>query len=83
MLEFMYNYPYEARIISNSNYIMENVYFPINWKDRFPEFYRDLTKYQKGGRNQHDDAPDAITGVVEQLHDKKAIKTIDKSLLGF
>ena len=44
---------------------MNHVLFPVNWQDRFPEFARDLLKFQKEGKNAHDDAPDALTGVYE------------------
>lgn len=54
-----------ARILSNSTGIMQNVFFPINWEDRWPEFAKDLKKYQKEGKNIHDDAEDCLTGVYE------------------
>lgn len=54
-----------ARILSNSTSVMNNLYFPVNWMDRWPEFANDITKYQKEGKNAHDDAPDALTGVYE------------------
>lgn len=54
-----------ARILSNSTGVMNNVYFPVNWEDRFPEFARDIRRYQRTGKNEHDDAPDALTGVYE------------------
>lgn len=54
-----------ARILSNSTGVMNNVLFPVNWQDRWPEFARDLLKYQKEGKNAHDDAPDCVTGVYE------------------
>lgn len=54
-----------ARILSNSTGVMNNVLFPMNWQDRWPEFARDLLKYQKEGKNAHDDAPDCLTGVYE------------------
>lgn len=54
-----------ARILSNSTSVMNNIYFPLNWEDRFPEFARDIRRYQKEGKNAHDDAPDALTGVYE------------------
>ncbi|HSH25847.1 MAG TPA: phage terminase large subunit, partial [Massilibacterium sp.] len=55
-----------ARILTNSGYVMEHIYFPANWKDKWPEFYRDITTFQKEGKNKHDDAPDALTGIAEQ-----------------
>lgn len=54
-----------ARILSNSTSVMNNVYFPVNWEDRFPDFAKAIKKYQKEGKNEHDDAPDALTGVYE------------------
>ena len=54
-----------ARILSNSTSVMNNIYFPVNWEDRFPEFAKDIKKYQREGKNAHDDAPDALTGVYE------------------
>lgn len=54
-----------ARILSNSTSVMNNVYFPANWEDRWPEFARDIKRYQREGKNAHDDAADALTGVYE------------------
>lgn len=56
-----------ARILSNSTWVMEHIYFPANWRDRFPDFYDAMTRYQKEGKNAHDDAPDAVTGIAEKL----------------
>lgn len=55
----------QARIFSNSASVMANVYFPSNWIDRFPEFADAILRYQKEGKNLHDDAPDCLTGVYE------------------
>lgn len=55
----------KARILTNATWIMENVFFPANWKDRWGQLYTDLYKYQREGKNAHDDAPDALTGVSE------------------
>jgi predicted phage terminase large subunit-like protein len=54
-----------ARILSNSTSVMNNIYFPVNWEDKFPEFARAIKEYQREGKNAHDDAPDALTGVYE------------------
>lgn len=56
-----------ARILSNATWVMNHVYFPVNWKDRFPEYYDAMIKYQKEGKNKHDDAPDATTGISEKI----------------
>lgn len=55
-----------ARILSNSTWVMSHIYYPVNWKDRWPEYYDVMTSYQKEGRNKHDDAPDATTGIAEK-----------------
>lgn len=62
----------QARILSNSVFVMEHIYFPANWKDRWPEFYKALTEYQKEGKNKHDDASDTITGLAEIVSKPKA-----------
>lgn len=61
----------EARILSNSTWVMEHIYFPLNWHLLYPDFYKAMATYQREGKNKHDDAPDAITGVAEMLNGKK------------
>lgn len=55
----------QARILSNSTAVMNNIYFPANWEDRFPEFARHIKHYIRDGKNEHDDAEDCLTGVYE------------------
>ncbi|MDU4939607.1 MAG: phage terminase large subunit [Clostridium sp.] len=71
-----------ARILSNSSWVMDHIYYPANWRDRWPEYYKAMTKYQREGKNKHDDAPDATTGVAEQFNNKKKVKVGSKSKLG-
>ena len=59
-----------ARILSGSTWIQNNMYFPINWRDKFPEYYSAMISYQKEGKNKYDDAPDATTGIKEKLENK-------------
>ena len=56
-----------ARILSNSTWVMDHIYFPVNWKDRWPDYYEAMNRYQKEGKNPHDDAPDATTGIAEKV----------------
>ncbi len=56
-----------ARILSNATWVMEHVYFPANWKERFPAYYDAMIKYQREGKNKHDDAPDCTTGIAERV----------------
>ena len=58
----------KARIVSNSAWVQHHIYFPVNWRDRFPEYYAAMMKYQREGKNAHDDAPDATTGVAETMY---------------
>ena len=57
----------QSRILTNSNFVMEHVYFPELWAQRFPEFYHAISSYQGKGKNKHDDAADALTGLVEMI----------------
>lgn len=63
----------EARILTNSPYIMNHVFFPVGWENKWGEFYKALYEYQREGKNAHDDAPDALTGCVEKAI-RKGIK---------
>ena len=57
----------EARILSNSATVLHNLRMPKDWHLRWPEFYAHLTTYRRLFRaNRHDDAPDALTGIVER-----------------
>ncbi|WP_245585903.1 phage terminase large subunit [Paenibacillus pinihumi] len=57
-----------ARIVSNATWVMQHIYFPLNWRDRWPDFYKAMTAYQREGKNAYDDAPDATTGVAETMY---------------
>ncbi len=57
-----------ARIQSNATWVMNHVYMPKNWRDRWPQFAADITKYQREGKTAHDDAPDALTGIAEKIN---------------
>lgn len=64
-----------ARILSNSTWVMDHLYYPVNWRDRWPEYYSAMTKYQREGKNKHDDGPDATTGVAENC-DKQGMTVL-------
>lgn len=57
----------QSRIFSNSARVTNLVYMPHDWERRWPLFAQALKAYRKEGRNAHDDAPDALTGVVERF----------------
>lgn len=68
-----------SRILTNSTFVMEHIYFPVNWSDRWPEFYQAVTTFQKVSKNKNDDAPDTLTGIAEMIDTKKKAKAV-KSL---
>lgn len=57
-----------ARIISNATWVMNHIYYPVNWRDRWPEYHKAMTTYQREGKNQHDDGPDCTTGICETMY---------------
>lgn len=58
----------KARILSNATWVMSHIYYPKNWRSKWPEYYTAMKKYQRDGENKHDDAPDATTGVAETMY---------------
>jgi len=56
-----------ARILVNSASLMRNVLMPEGWDKKWPAYYKAMTTYKRVGANDHDDAPDATTGIVEML----------------
>lgn len=62
-----------ARILTNSTWVQDHIYFPVNWRDRWPEYAKAMLSYQKEGKNAHDDAPDATTGVAEHFNKKGGV----------
>jgi conserved hypothetical protein len=67
-----------ARIFSNSALVNSDVAFPENWDKKWREFYNAITTYRKDNKRRaaHDDAPDALTGVVEMRLRKAGRKKI-------
>ncbi len=66
----------EARILSNSATVIQNVYMPEGWKQRWNELSNHLTTYRRSYRsNRWHDAADVVTGVVErEMVTKRASK---------
>ncbi|MGF3075728.1 phage terminase large subunit [Facklamia sp. P12955] len=56
-----------ARILTHASWCMEHIYFPEGWHNKWPELYEQLMSFQKEGKNKHDDAPDSLTGVAEDV----------------
>lgn len=56
-----------VRIFTHSAEVQNLVYFPSGWETLYPQYYSAMSAYRKEGRNEHDDAPDATTGIVENF----------------
>lgn len=67
-----------VRIFSNSALVNSDVAFPERWDKKWREFYNAITTYRKDNKRRatHDDAPDALTGVVEMRNRKAGRKKI-------
>lgn len=61
----------EARIISAAGLVNELIAMPVDWHIRFPEFYSEISRFDKVfKKNKNDDGADALTGVVENIERK-------------
>ena len=56
-----------SRILTGATGVMQNVIFPEEWKSMYPKFYKDVTQFQRLGKNKVDDCVDVLTGIYEQL----------------
>lgn len=67
-----------ARIFSNSALVNSDVAFPASWDKKWREFYNAITTYRKDNKRKstHDDAPDALTGVIEMRSRKSMNRKI-------
>lgn len=60
-----------ARILAGSTFVMQHLLFPEDWARRWPRYYAAMNSYQRSGKNGHDDAPDATTGVAETIQERE------------
>ena len=58
----------ESRILSQATWVMDHIYMPTDWQVRWKDFAKAILRYQREGKNEHDDAPDALTGVAEKIN---------------
>lgn len=67
----------EARILASSAWVQKHVYMPFNWTNKFPEFYKQISKYQRKGKNEHDDAPDVLAAIYESVANQEGMGVFD------
>ena len=58
----------ESRILSQATWVMDHMYLPVYWQVRWKDFAKAILRFQREGKNEHDDAPDALTGVAEKIN---------------
>ena len=65
-------------MLMNSGQIKKFFRFRSDYKpgSDYDKFMRMLTGYVKLGKNKHDDAPDALTGVAQQLFEPRGIRIL-------
>lgn len=78
---FHQTYNKDVRIYSNSAAVQNLTFMPEGWKTLFPDFAMALLGYLKIGENEHDDAPDALTGTIEKR--RRRVKQDVASLFGY
>jgi len=75
-----------TRILTNASNVMDQIIMPADWKERWPAFAKHVSRYQRKGKNDHDDAEDTLTGFVELINGdvkgKKKARTGKKRRLG-
>lgn len=54
-----------VRIFTQSAAVQNLCLMPKGWDKIWPSFYKSLTSYMKVGKNDHDDAEDTLTGIIE------------------
>lgn len=76
----------KTRILVNASNVMEQIIMPENWDKKYMEFAKAIKKYQRKGKNEHDDAPDALSGIVEIINGdiklRTKLKLLDKRWFG-
>ena len=72
-----------VRIFTRSNEVQNLIYFPTGWEHKWPEFASHVKSYRKQQEfNSHDDAEDALTGVIEKRGYFNNEEDLDKEDLG-
>jgi predicted phage terminase large subunit-like protein len=70
----------ETRMLMASGYVKAHVYFRNDYEpgSYYDVFMRQLTSYVKMGKNAHDDAPDALTGLANHTKTKTYEKPVER-----
>lgn len=63
----------EARILTSSAWVQNNVYMPPNWTSKYPEFAAEVLGYVAGAKNEHDDGVDVLATLYERVANLETI----------
>lgn len=66
----------EARILSNATDVMNHIYFPDDFQQKYREYYDSMNEYQRQGKNEHDDAEDCTTAIIEEEFVKLGVRFV-------
>lgn len=64
----------EARILTSSAWVQNNVYMPPNWTSKYPEFANEVLSYIAGAKNEHDDGVDTLATIYERAANVQRIE---------
>lgn len=56
-----------SRILTEAPFVQTNIFYPENWAGKWPKYHAAMSGYMRKGKNEHDDAPDATTGLAEYV----------------
>ena len=54
-------------MLTHSSFVERHIKYPPDWKRRWREYAQAMIRFQRKGKNAHDDAPDATTGLAESI----------------
>lgn len=66
----------ESRILASSAWVQNHIYMPHGWKQRFPEFCKQVLSYQRKGKNAHDDAVDVLAAIYESITERGELQIL-------
>lgn len=64
----------DSRILASASWVSNHVFFPPNWESKYKEAYKNLSTFQKNGKNKHDDIEDVLAGIYERVANKPTIE---------
>jgi len=64
-----------ARIFTQAADVQNMIYYPEGWEKLWPDFAKAVKSYMAIGKNDHDDAPDALTMIIEEERGVKKVTT--------